>query len=42
MARKITFLLILNLTALAIFLAASADKHAENVWTVRLRDCHLD
>jgi hypothetical protein len=25
-----------------IFLAASAEKHAENTWTVRLRDCHLD
>jgi len=42
MARKLTFLLILNLTALALFLVTSAEKHTENVWPVRLRHCYLD
>jgi hypothetical protein len=34
--------LILNLTFLAIFVVTDAEKHTDDVWAVRLRDCHLD
>jgi hypothetical protein len=41
-ARKIIFLLILNLSLIAVFLIGSAEERIEGVWTVKLRDCNLD
>jgi hypothetical protein len=42
MAKKIIFLLILNLSLIAAFLVSSAEERIEGVWTVRLRGCYLD
>lgn len=42
MVKKVIFLLILNLTFLAIFVVTGAEKYTDDVWTIRLRDCHLD
>ena len=42
MAKKLIFLLILNLSLIAAFLVGSAEESIEGVWTVRLRSCYLD
>jgi len=42
MAKKLIFLVILNISLIAAFLVGSAEESIEGVWTVRLRSCYLD
>ena len=42
MVKKVIFLLILNLTFLAIFVATGAEKRTDDLWTIKLRRCNLD